>query len=193
MNGDSTNRRKKLGREGGSVSAGSQPLTTAAFVGRVSAFARRMTFARRVIARAFWKTEGHVTAEELHRLVQREKPNVGLATVYRTLRLLCEAGLAEEHKFPGGVSYYEHRIGHAHHDHLICVQCGEVREFQSKSIERMQEEVCRQFSFLATGHSLQLFGVCASCAAAEQSTMAQEAGSMGKGKGKSKRTRPRSR
>lgn len=135
------------------------------FLGELEEHAVRMTHARRLIASTFWRTEGHLTAESLHRLVRREKSDVSLATVYRTLRLLCEAGLAEEHKFPGGVSYYEHRAGHAHHDHLICVECGEVREFHSESIERIQDDIWRLYSFRARGHTLQLYGVCASCAA----------------------------
>lgn len=135
------------------------------FLSGLQEHAHRMTSARRLIATAFWKTEGHLTAEGLHRLVRKEKPDISVATVYRTLRLLCQAGLAEEHKFPGGVSYYEHRAGHAHHDHLICLECGQVREFRSESIERIQDEICRLYSFRARSHSLQLYGVCAACSA----------------------------
>ena len=83
---------------------------------------------REAILEVFLEVEGHITSEELHRRVRRKFPQIGYTTVYRTMKLLCEAGLASERHFDDGVTRFE--IQHEHHDHLVCVRCGKIVEFE---------------------------------------------------------------
>jgi Fur family ferric uptake transcriptional regulator len=123
----------------------------------------RRTAQRDLILDIFLKTEDHLTSEDLYWLVQKEDPSVGQTTVYRTLKLLTEAGLAREVRFGDGKTYYEHHYNHDHHDHLICTECGKVIEFFSPEIEEMQERTATEFGFRLTNHSLRMWGVCAEC------------------------------
>ncbi|MFT3745477.1 MAG: Fur family transcriptional regulator [Pyrinomonadaceae bacterium] len=111
----------------------------------------------------FLSTEDHLTSEDLHKLVHKKDSTVGLTTVYRTLRLLTEAGLAREVGFGDGKTYYEHHYNHEHHDHMICTECAIVIEFFSPEIEAMQDEAAGNFGFKPTHHSLRMWGVCADC------------------------------
>ena len=111
----------------------------------------------------FLSTEEHLTIEDLHRLVQRRDPSVGHTTVYRTLKLLTEAGLAREVRFGDNKTYFEHHHDHDHHDHMICTACGRVLEFFSEAIENLQDEMAEQFGFLPTHHSLRMWGLCSEC------------------------------
>ena len=120
------------------------------------------------ILRAFLDFEGHCTAEELLSAARRQDPSVSQATVYRTLKLLCNAGLARELHFGDGMARFERRLNAAeHHDHLICERCGRTIEFFSAEIERLQEELARQHNFAPTRHRLYLYGVCPACRKAE--------------------------
>jgi Fur family transcriptional regulator, ferric uptake regulator len=123
----------------------------------------RRTGQRDLIMDIFLRTEEHLTIEDLHRLVQRSDPSVGHTTVYRTLRLLTEAGLAREVRFGDNKTYFEHHYNHDHHDHMICTGCGRVIEFFSEAIEALQEEMAEQLNFVPTHHSLRMWGICADC------------------------------
>ena len=123
----------------------------------------RRTAQRDLILEIFLRTEEHLTSEDLYRLVQREDPTVGHTTVYRTLKLLMEAGLAREVRFGDNKTYYEHHYNHAHHDHMICTECGLVIEFYSAEIESLQDQMADNFRFRPTHHSLRLWGVCHEC------------------------------
>ncbi len=105
--------------------------------------------------------EEHLTSDELHRRVAAEHPNIGLATVYRTLKLFVEAGVASERSFRDGVSRYE--VRQPHHDHLICTSCDAILEFENEEIERLQEKVAQEFGFVLTAHRLELYGLCRGC------------------------------
>ncbi len=83
----------------------------------------KITRQRRAVLKAFLGSEEHVSAEELYRLVTASEPKVGLATVYRTLALLTQSGLASELDFGDGQKRYEHAYMHSHHDHMICTEC----------------------------------------------------------------------
>lgn len=123
----------------------------------------KTTRQREVVAEAFATTDEHVSAEELYRQVTSEHPGIGYATVYRTLRLLTEAGLAAERHFGEGFARYEPlRPGH-HHDHLICVRCRTIVEFENADIERLQDLVAERRGFVITHHRLELYGLCADC------------------------------
>lgn len=123
----------------------------------------RRTAQRDLIMDIFLRTEDHLTSEDLYWLVQKEDPNVGHTTVYRTLKLLTEAGLAREVRFGDNKTYYEHHYNHDHHDHMICTECGKVIEFFSAEIENLQDQVAEEFKFRPTHHSLRMWGFCSDC------------------------------
>lgn len=123
----------------------------------------RRTAQRDLIMEVFLRTEEHLTSDDLYWLVQKEDPTVGHTTVYRTLKLLIEAGLAREVRFGDNKTYYEHHFGHQHHDHMICTECGKVIEFFSAEIEALQDQMADNFDFKPTHHSLRLWGVCSDC------------------------------
>jgi len=127
-----------------------------------------MTPQRKVIVETFLETEGHFSAERLCELVKDKAPDVGQATVYRTLKLLTESGLADSIDTGDGGALYEHAYGHAHHDHLICLKCNKKVEIYDEMIERRQEEVARQHDFELTRHRMYLYGLCPDCSADEQ-------------------------
>lgn len=123
----------------------------------------RRTSQRDLIMEIFLRTEDHLTSEDLYWLVQQEDATVGNTTVYRTLKLLTEAGLAREVRFGDNKTYYEHHYNHQHHDHMICTECGKVIEFFSADIEKLQDEMADKFDFRPTHHSLRLWGICSDC------------------------------
>lgn len=128
----------------------------------------KRTSQRELILEVFLKTEGHSSAEEMYQFVKAEDPSVGFTTVYRTLKLLVECGLAREELMGDGRQRYEHNYNHQHHDHLICTKCGDLIEFYSEVIENKQDEIAQQFKFKPTHHSQRIFGICQSCQAKAQ-------------------------
>ncbi len=123
----------------------------------------RRTGQRDTILETFLSTEEHLTSEDLYSIVNKIDPGIGLTTVYRTLKLLTEAGLAREVRFGDNRTYYEHHYNHEHHDHMICTECGRVIEFFSPEIEDLQDQMASNFGFRPTHHSLRMWGVCSSC------------------------------
>ena len=123
----------------------------------------RRTAQRDLILEVFLETEEHLSSEDLYWLVQKRDSNIGQTTVYRTLKLLTEAGLAREVRFGDGRTYYEHHFEHEHHDHMICTECGEVIEFFSPEIEALQDQMADDFDFKPTHHSLRILGICKEC------------------------------
>lgn len=122
----------------------------------------KWTSQRDDIAKVFFAAKRHISVDELYREVKKVNPRIGYATVYRTMKLLTECGLASESHFLNGEARYESTEGH-HHDHLICVQCGKIVEFEEERIEHLQAEVARKAGFLFTGHRMELYGICAPC------------------------------
>jgi Fur family ferric uptake transcriptional regulator len=120
----------------------------------------KSTRQRDLIARAFFGAAGHVGIEDLLAAVREQNPRIGYATVYRTLKLLTECGLAALRRFGEGHTMYETAGDTAHHDHLICVECNHVLEFENPDIERLQEQVARSFGFSLVRHKLELYGLC---------------------------------
>ncbi len=116
---------------------------------------------REAILEVFLEVEGHITGEELHRRVRRKFPQIGYTTVYRTMKLLCEAGLASERHFDDGVTRFE--IQHEHHDHLVCLRCGKILEFECAMIESAQEKIAARYQFRVLRHRHELYGHCAKC------------------------------
>lgn len=136
----------------------------------------RRTAQRDLILEIFLETEEHLSSEGLYWLVQKKDPSVGHTTVYRTLKLLTEAGLAREVRFGDGKTYYEHHYNHEHHDHMICTECGKVIEFFSAEIEEMQDQMAEKFGFKPTHHSLRMWGVCADCQVRENQMQSAPSG-----------------
>jgi len=134
----------------------------------IQAAGLRRTAQRNLILETFLETEEHLTSDDLYFLVQKIDASVGHTTVYRTLKLLTEAGLAREVRFGDNKTYYEHHYNHEHHDHMICTECGLVIEFFSPDIESLQDQMADNFGFKPTHHSLRLWGVCAECQRAEK-------------------------
>jgi Fur family ferric uptake transcriptional regulator len=118
----------------------------------------RMTGQRRVIARVLSESHDHPDAEELHRRAVAIDPHISIATVYRTVRLLEEAGILERHDFRDGRSRFE-ELSEEHHDHLIDVQSGKVIEFHNDQIEELQRQVAEKLGYKLVDHRLELYAV----------------------------------
>jgi len=118
----------------------------------------RMTEQRRVIARVLAESDDHPDVEELYRRCVKVDDRISISTVYRTVRLFEDAGIIEKHDFRDGRARYE-TSSEAHHDHLINLRTGEVIEFQSEEIERLQAEVARKLGYKLIDHRLELYAV----------------------------------
>jgi len=125
----------------------------------------RMTVPRRGILLAAWSSHDHFSADQMFDLVTEQNLGASRATVYRTLSLLVEAGFLSSMNNGMGTMLYEHILGHEHHDHMICRQCGRIEEFHCEEIERLQEFYAAQFGFSLVDHTLRLEGYCAKCTA----------------------------
>ena len=123
----------------------------------------RYTPQREEILNIFLSVEKHLSIDDLYRIVKKKNPDMGYTTVYRTMKLLEEAGLCSEIDFGDGISRFEHRYGHEHHDHLICVKCGGYTEVIKPRIERLQEKLAKEKQFTPLRHKLQIFGICGKC------------------------------
>jgi Fur family ferric uptake transcriptional regulator len=129
----------------------------------------RSTAQRRLIVDTFFEGGSHLTIEDLLREVRAQDRGIGYATVYRTLKLLAECGVASERRFGDGLSRYELADDDDdHHDHLICTTCGTITEFEEPKIERLQEAVAVRYGFRVTSHKHEMYGVCDKCQAAEK-------------------------
>src|SRR5581483_3721247 len=118
----------------------------------------RMTEQRRIIARVLAGSDDHPDVEELYRRCAKVDPHISISTVYRTMRLFEDAGIIERHDFREGRARYETSTD-THHDHLINLRNGEVIEFQSEEIERLQAEVARKLGYRLVDHRLELYAV----------------------------------
>jgi Fur family ferric uptake transcriptional regulator len=123
----------------------------------------KSTTQRDDIIDVFFKTSTHINLEELLKRVRRRNPKVGYATVYRTMKLLTECGIAIERQFGDGQTRYEHIPDDSHHDHCICVKCGKIIEFENQKIEHLQKEIAEKLSFTVSNHKLELYGFCSKC------------------------------
>jgi Fur family ferric uptake transcriptional regulator len=118
----------------------------------------RMTEQRRVIARVLAGSDDHPDVEELYRRCVKVDDRISISTVYRTVRLFEDAGIIERHDFREGRARYE-TATETHHDHLINLRSGEVIEFKSEEIERLQAEVARKLGYKLVDHRLELYAV----------------------------------
>ncbi|GAB7022595.1 Fur family transcriptional regulator [Salidesulfovibrio brasiliensis] len=123
----------------------------------------KMTPQRRLILDTFIDEKQHLSPEELYDKVKKVDPSIGQATVYRTLKLLVEAGIVESLDFADGVSRYEVSWGEEHHDHLICERCGKNIEILDDVIEKRQEAIAKEHGFTLSHHKMYLYGLCSKC------------------------------
>jgi Fur family ferric uptake transcriptional regulator len=129
----------------------------------IAAVGGKRSKSRAQVIEVFFRTGTHVTVEELAHAVRRRNRSVGYATVYRTVKLLARLGYAKELDFGDGLKRYENNLV-AHHDHLVCQECGVVSEFKEPRIETLQEQVARKHGFFPTMHRLDIYGYCRECA-----------------------------
>lgn len=122
----------------------------------------RLTTQRRLVVRRA-ASHLHFTAEELVADVQKLDPTVARGTIYRTLILLDEVGILDKHHFRYGPPYYEVTLGKSHHDHLMCITCGEIIEYEEPRVEKIQEEIVKRFGYQLESHSHKLYGLCPRC------------------------------
>jgi Fur family transcriptional regulator, ferric uptake regulator len=118
----------------------------------------KMTGQRRVIAKVLSESQDHPDVELLYQRAVAIDPHISIATVYRTVKLFEEAGITQRHDFGDGRSRYE-EASTEHHDHLIDLRSGNVIEFTSEDIERLQKEIARKLGYKLVDHRLELFGI----------------------------------
>jgi len=123
----------------------------------------KQTAQRDTILRTFLETRDHLSTDELHRLVQKKDVRIGYTTVYRTLKLFAECGLASEVAFHDGIARYEHQYNRRSHHHMVCTECGSSVEFFSREVGQLEQEIGRKYRYLATRHTFQIYGVCEDC------------------------------
>jgi len=116
---------------------------------------------RELILTSFLEAKRHITSEDLYQVVREQHPNIGYTTVYRTMKLLVEAGLATERHFDDGITRYE--IEQEHHDHLVCIKWGRIQEFECEMIEETQNEIAKRHQFEILRHRHELYGHCSNC------------------------------
>jgi Fur family ferric uptake transcriptional regulator len=121
------------------------------------------TSQRHVILDVFLSANSHVSVDELLPAVKAADPKIGHTTVFRTLKILCECGIAEEVILDKKVTRFEPLMDNAHHDHLVCTKCGKFIEAVDPEIERLQERLCQRFRFTPRSHRLQIMGICKDC------------------------------
>ena len=120
----------------------------------------KTTRQRNTIIGVFFRLRGHISVEELLNEVKKVNPRIGYATVYRTLHLLVESNLVEERRFGDGLARYEGHSDVEHHDHMICLECGEISEFYNPRLEALQEKLAEENNFQIYRHRLELYGSC---------------------------------
>ena len=123
----------------------------------------KLTPHRQLILDIFLEHEGHRSVEDIYRVVREKDPRIGYTTVYRTMKILADCGLAREIDLADGITRYEHLYNHQHHDHMICMQCGKSIEFYKPEIEALQDEASEQLGFKVHDHKMQIYGVCSDC------------------------------
>lgn len=135
----------------------------------------KSTRQRSLIIDTFFALGGHLSVEELWSRVRQEDAKVSVATVYRTMKLLSDCGLAHARNFGDGQTRYEAAVGKDHHDHLICTRCGQIIEFENDRIEQLQEAVAKSHGFRVSSHKMELYGLCLECQRALEEKAAPQA------------------
>ena len=125
----------------------------------------KSTKQRDLIAEIVLEAEGHIGVEEIYRKARKRDSKVGFSTVYRTMKLLKECGLVLERHFGDGLARYEPLHEGEHHDHLICVRCGSIVEFEDDEIEKRQDAIASKHGYRVQSHKHEIYGLCPRCSA----------------------------
>ena len=130
----------------------------------------KYTKQRELILETIYSNSGHFTPEDIYYLIKQNYPDikVGIATIYRTLTLLESGGIVTSISFGAQGKRYEFGLGE-HHDHLVCLECGEIEEFIDEIIEKQQELIAKKHNFKMTGHTMKIVGICSSCQSKKES------------------------
>lgn len=123
----------------------------------------KSTTQRNTIVEVFLKTKDHIDIDSLYKKVKLKNSRIGYATVYRTMKLLKDSGIAAERHFGTRHAVYEPHLPDHHHDHLICETCDKIVEFENETIENLQEVIARKYKFKLTSHKHELYGICLDC------------------------------
>ena len=123
----------------------------------------RPTRERFLLLEEIMKTGGHFDADELFASLSAKGLKASRATVYNTLDLLVDCGLISKYRFGENSCRYEKAFGRPRHDHLICLECGDIIEFVNEKLDKIQKEVCHEKNFQLQNSTLQIFGICSDC------------------------------
>ena len=124
----------------------------------------RMTRQRSAVSDLLGRTEDFRSAQQLHEMLRSSGSTVGLATVYRTLQSLAEAGQVDVLRTDDGEALYRRCARQTHHHHLVCRECGRTVEIEGETVERWAAKVAQDNGFVDVDHTAELFGTCATCA-----------------------------
>lgn len=122
-----------------------------------------VTSQREQVADVLFAAGGHLSVDDIEQLLRSRDVHVGKATIYRTLDLLVESRMVVERDFGEGFRRYERVPGHPHHEHLICLRCGKVVEFQNDRLERLKALIADEYGFQHSHHRLEIYGACREC------------------------------
>ena len=123
-----------------------------------------VTHQREAVAAVVFAAEGHLSVDDIERALRERGEKIGKATIYRALDLLVRSRLVEEHDFGEGFKRYEHRLtGHPVHEHLICIECGSVTEFEAKELFEVETRVKAEHGFIPVRRRLDVYGLCRRC------------------------------
>ncbi|OEU70078.1 MAG: transcriptional repressor [Desulfuromonadales bacterium C00003093] len=125
----------------------------------------KTTNQRMVILKTFLSSRSHYSTEDLYLKLRKKHPKIGYATVHRTLKLLAESGIAIEQHFGDRQARFEPARANRHHDHMVCVECGLIIEFEEPQINELQQQVAAAHHFKINNHRHELYGLCSRCAA----------------------------
>lgn len=135
----------------------------------------KLTPQRQLVVRTLLTNIGkHLSAEDVYHLVKTESPDIGLATVYRTLELLSSLDILEKIDFGDGRSRYEFADEAHHHHHLICMACGNVQEFGEDLLDSLEGEVEQRSGFHVTDHQVKFFGYCRACQQTQEASISKK-------------------
>jgi len=139
------------------------PIKTDLFKVRISEEGLKATKQREEILNIFLNSSGHKSLAQIYAQVAKTNPKIGYVTVYRTLKLLTQLGLATRRKFEDGETRYEPASEGSHHDHLICLNCGKIIEFEDPTLEALQMGIAQRYRFRISHHLMELYGRCEEC------------------------------
>ncbi len=123
----------------------------------------KLTGQRMLLLNIFMNAGGHLSVDDLYSIARKKDRTIGHTTVFRTLKLFCEAGIAKKVHLKEERTHFETQIGTRHHDHLICTKCGNIIEAMDPKIEALQIKLCKKFNFSPDIHRLEIFGTCEKC------------------------------